>query len=242
MKIKTVDISRFRNHEHFQFQTEFRDLIILETPEKLKIVSLFPDYLICYNNEDTAIQKIIKNATTNNIEEADKKRDKIYRGMMDTNKAALNHFDDQIRIAAERLRVVFDTFGNLAIKPLNEETSGIYNLLQELNANYADEIVKTGVASWTTALDDANKTFDELVKKRNDENTSKTELKVTQTRIEIDKLYGAIAERINALIIVEGEGVYESFVKKLNGYIEKYNNIVARRYGRGEKKNQKQTD
>ena len=231
-KIKTVRSSYFRNNEHFQFHTEFRDLVEEQSPVVLNILSQYSNYVPCYANEDAVLQKIVKSATTENIDAADKTRDGTFRGMVDTNRGALNHFDSEVRAAAKRLQVVFDTFGNLSAKPLNEETSAIYNLLQEINANYMADAQKVGIVDWVTELDANNKALDALVKSRNDENAAKTELKMKETRVETDKWYTTIVERINALIIVEGANAYEVFVRKLNGYIDKYNDIVAQRYGK----------
>jgi hypothetical protein len=46
------------------------------------------------------------------------------------NKSLLKHFETAKRQAAERLQIVFNTYGNVAIKFLNEETNAIYNLLR----------------------------------------------------------------------------------------------------------------
>ena len=240
MKIKQISTQRLRNNEHFQFHTEFRDLIEIENAETLKIATPFADYLVCYNNEDMAFQKIVKSATTEEIEIADKTRDYTFRGLVDTNKAALNHFDSETCAAARRLKVVFDTYGNLSAKPINEETSAIVNLLQELTGNYANDLQRIGLSSWTDRLNIDNKAVDTLVKSRNDENAAKTELIMRETRTETDKLYELITERINALIVVEGAGVYESFVRKLNSFIDKYSNLVAQRRGAAKARKEKE--
>jgi hypothetical protein len=41
-------------------------------------------------------------------------------------------------------------------------------------------------------------------------------------RTAVDKKYRAIAERINALVVVEGQQTYENFVRTLNVIIAKY--------------------
>jgi hypothetical protein len=232
MKIKSNDNTQLRNDEHFQFQTEFRDLVNAAGAETLKIKSLFDAYLPCYNDEDEAFRKIAKSAITADVEAADQLRDTTFRGLTGSNKAALNHYDAETGAAARRLKVLFDTYGNLAVKPLNEETSALYNLLQELTGAYAQDIQTAGLTGWVNKLDADNKAFAALVKMRNDENAAKTQLKMKETRAAVDKAYATIVERINALIIVEGKANYSDFVNKLNGYIEKYNNTLAQRLGR----------
>ena len=232
MNIKPIDKQNLRNDEHFQFHTEMKDLVNATGAAALKIADLFTIYQTCYANEDEALKKVIKSAITADIETADRTRDLTFSGLVGTNKAALNHFDPETSAAARRLKVLFDTFGNLAVKPLNEETSAIYNLLQELSGKYAPDMQKVGLAGWANKLEADNKAFDKLVKERNDENSDKTQLKMKETRTATDKVYADIVKRINALIIVEGEAAYSAFVNKLNGYIDKYNHLLAQRVGR----------
>jgi len=132
MKISKIHTIHLRNDEHFQFHTEFRDLATKETPQKLKIQGQFEAYLPLYGREDEALKKINKSSLTVQIQEADKARDEIFLGMAETAKAALRHFNPEVRAAAGRLKVVFDTYGNVAVKPLNEQTSAVYNLLKIL--------------------------------------------------------------------------------------------------------------
>ena len=242
MKINPIDGTRLRNNEHFQFHTEFRDLVTETGAEMINCEDQFNDYLVCYADEDTAFQRIEKSSITKEIEDADKPRDKTLRGMTATNKAALNHFDDQVSAAARRLKIVFDTYGNIAAKPLNEETSAIYNLLQELNDNYSADMQKVGLTPWATQLNIENKALDTLIKSRVNEQSAKTELKMKETRGGVDKAYTVMEERINALIIVEGAKNYEVFVRKLNIFIDKYNNLVAQRRGIAKAKKEREEE
>ena len=232
MKIQTINSYNMRNDEHFQFHTEFRTLVYDKDPAVLKITPLFNSYLALYDNEDTALKKIMKSAITADIQEADKQRDIIFAGMIDAQKAALKHFNTTIQSAAKRLQVVFDTYGNLAKKPLNEQTSSVYNLLQDLNGKYAVDTETVGLHTWATELERLNDIFSALVKDRYDESALRTDIILKEARLKLDELYRTIAERINALVIVEGPTVYTDFIKMLNVIITKYNNIMAQRAGK----------
>ncbi len=232
MKIKSARFSYFRNNEHFQFHTEVKDLLTAESTVRVKVNDPLSRFLSAYNNEDDALVKISKSATTEEMEISDKKRAHTFRGAVDATKSALNHFDPQVCSAAKRLKIVFDTYGNLAALPLNEKTSAIYNLIQELTGRSVEEVQKVGLTEWVTELDNNNKAFELLVKKRNDEHAAKTELRVVVCRKELDAAYYEIVEIINALIIIEGIELFEPFVRKLNTFIDKYNQIVAHRSGK----------
>ena len=62
----------------------------------------------------------------------------------------------------EALKTVFDAYGNLAAKPNNEETSGIYNLVQDLKGKYSPDIQKNGASYLVAELNGKNTTYNEL--------------------------------------------------------------------------------
>ena len=223
LKIDKMHLAHLRNDAHFQFHTEFRDLVVQHNPETLKISPQFEAYQPLYAREDEALKKIVKSEFTAKIHEADKARDEIYLGMAETNTAALRHFDPDVRQAASRLKIIFDTYGNVTNKPLNEETSAIYNILQELKGKYAADAESVGLTLWVTELETRNLAFEALVKERFDETAARTtDIVMKQARAQLDEVYKTIVERINALAVVEGVTAYEAFIKTLNAVIAKY--------------------
>ena len=235
MYIENIHLYNMRNDEHFQFQTEFRALVYKYDAAKLNIAAQFQTYLPLFDREDTALKKIMKSAVTAEIQAADKERDTIFRGMTDAQKAALKHFNPQIQAAAKRLQPVFDTYGNLAKKPLNEETSGIYNFLQELNGTYAADTKMAGIDLWAAELGRLNNAFSVLMRGRFDETALRTDIVLKEARREVDNTYRTIVERINALVIVEGEAAYIEFIRTLNAVIAKYATIMAQRTNKSNK-------
>lgn len=236
MKIKRIDFSRFRNNEHFQCHTEIKDLTTTFNPDTLKIEPLFTQsYLAAYAEEDEALIKIRKNTHTEPRIDADIERDNTYYGMIGFNRALLKHFDREVAESAKRIKIVFDTYGNVPKLPLNEETSAIRNLLQELCGTYAPDVEKTGLKPWIDKLEANNNTYEALVKSGYDEEAGKTELKAKETRAETDRVFRRIVERIEALSLIEGEENYAEYVRRLNMILEKYANILAQRTGKGNK-------
>ena len=233
MKTEKIHLVLLRNDEHFQFCTEFRDLLKANNPTALKVAAQFNAFLLLYKQEDEALKKIMKSGFTDDMQDADKRRDVTFRGMVDANRAALNHFSATVLAAAKRLKIVFDTYGNLAAKPLNEETSAIYNLLQELKGNYAADVATVKLGDWVTELEANNKAFDTLVKERYDETASRTELILRGVRKQVDAAYRSVIERIDAFAVVEDNPeAFATFIRKWNVVVEKYNNTIAQRQGR----------
>jgi len=220
------------NNTHFQFYTEFHGLVIKAGAENLGIAPMFAAWLPLYDREDAALKKIVKSAITRQIQDADKARDAIYSGIVATNSAALKHFSADVRGAAERLKIVFDTYGNIARKPRNDETSAIYNILQELNGKYAPDAAIVGITAWVAELETRNNAFAALMRERFDETAGQTDIVLKDARAEVDAAYMAIRERINALVVVNGTQAYENFIRTLNAVIDKYNAVLNARRGR----------
>ena len=235
MEIKNVHLSHLRNEEHYQFQTEFNDLVIRFTPVTLDIEAAYTTYLPLYGNEAEALDVIRKSSLTTPIVEADHLRGTTYRGMCDTIDGATHHFLPAKQEAAERLKLVTDHFGNINPKPYDEQTAAINAIVNDMETEYAADVATVGIADWVTELKANNIAFETLMDERYTQESGKTQLKMKEVRIEIDEAYSTITKRIDALGIVNGTETYAPFVKELNKRIEKFNNTLAIRKGRNGK-------
>ena len=239
MKINGMRMTNMRNDEHYQFLTDFIKLVNGIGAAILKIYEQFIILTGLFEAEDAALKKIMKSAITPEIQESDKHRDGIFRGMVDAYKSALNHFDVQKVAAAKRLKPVFDTYGNLAAKPINEQSSGVTNMLQDLTGKYAPDCQTIGIADWAAELATANNAVIELMHGRYDEGSERCDIVLREARLKVDEAYRVIIERIAALAVIEGAANYEDFIRKLNIIVDKYANIIAQRKGSAAAKKQK---
>lgn len=232
MKISKIDLRNLRNDEHFQFCTDFIALANSAGAEKLKVKPQMDAFTALFFREREALQKISKSVLTGQIEAADRSRDETFRGMADANRSALRHFTPAVREAAERLQIVFDTYGNVAKKATAEETAAIAGLIGELSGNHADDVETVGLGGWIEELGKRNGSLAALMRDRYDEAASQSALVLRDVRAQADEAYRAVAERINALMVVEGGEAYESFIRRLNAIIERVGGILAQRRGR----------
>jgi hypothetical protein len=222
MKITKIDTSRLRNDAHSQFLAEFRDLIAAHGAEALKIKPQFQAFLPLYNNVDEALKKIVKSALTAKIHDADLARDDTFAGLLDVCRGMCRHFTPAVKDAALKVQIVLDTYGNVAGKSLNEETSAIYNLVQELQDKHPEDLAATGLAEWVAELKTRNNAFEALVKERFDETARKTDVVLRDARKAADEAYKKICDIINVYVLLEGEANYADFIKTLNAVIAKY--------------------
>ncbi|MDR3260869.1 MAG: DUF6261 family protein [Tannerella sp.] len=235
MKILRIHSLLLRNEEWFQFYTEFKALVEKYSPDTLNITALFATFLVLYVDADVALEIIRKSPDTAKMIVADQKRDHTFRSLTDLVRAFLNHFDSAKREAAQQLTILFDHYGNLARKAPNEETAGIHNLLQELNGPYAAQVELLGIHEWTTQLSLDNEEYEALVRDRNAEVATRSQLRMKEIRRQVQDVYALIVDHIQSSIVIYGEQAYAAFVNELNAFIKRYNDVLAQRQGRNKK-------
>ncbi|MDR2908011.1 MAG: DUF6261 family protein, partial [Bacteroidales bacterium] len=192
----------------------------------------YADYVLLGQQEDGSLKKITKSAISEPILDADKRRDMLFRGIVDTSLSAANHFNSEVVEASRKLKILFDTYGNLAAKPSNEETSAITNLLQELKGVYFGSAKLVGVEEWIPQLEEANKAYDELMKDRYRETSTQDSNVLKQVRQQVDTAYREITELIEAMYLVQPDDVFANdMMVAFNPIIERFNNILAQRKG-----------
>jgi len=243
MKCKRLKLEDLQNEEWFQFNTEFKSLVEqYTTPAALGIEELFEKYKPLYADADEALELIKKSATTEQLAEADNARDFLLRGFNNHVSAALTHFSEQKRTAAKHVTIAIDAYGNMARQNYDKQTASIYNFLQEMKGDYARSISVLGMNEWITLLETSNQEFSALMQTRYNETEAKTSLRMKEVRVETDRCFRDILDRLDALMLINGSGQYESFVNSLNTRIERYSNIIAQRKGRAAAKKNKEEE
>jgi len=235
MKATKPKSKNLRNHQHFELFDVVKALLGGFAAIVQKVQPQYDAFVRCLRDEDEALQRIVKSRWTPKVKAADEERDNYFRGLMSALKAELRSPDPAMREAAENVKIATDAYGNLAIKQYDEESSGIYNLLQDLTGKYAADVAKVGLRTWVERLETANNNFRQLMKERGDETAEKTELAMKESREKTEKAYRSLIEQIEALAKVEGPDAYAEFVRRHNVEVDRFNDTVARQKGKGGK-------
>jgi len=198
----------------------------------LLVTAEYATYFPLFKDEEEALNFVRKSSYSELLSQADIVRDNTIDGMDDAIKSGLKHFDAAVREASRRLKILRDTTGDIAKKAYNKESGDIVKLLADLNGPYAADVKTAKIDDWVTELDANQKEFVKTQNHRYDELGEKTRLRMKQVRVEVDGAYRTMVEKINALIIVNGEAPYVDFVNKLNQRIDEYTNDLAIYKGR----------
>lgn len=233
MEILKIRFKYLRNEEWFQFFTDLKMLIQKYGPGTLQIQELYDRLLTQYTDVDAILEVLRKSQLTQKIAEMDTRRDHLYRGLVDTARAALNHPDTGKKEAAQALSDLFAHYGNATRYSADQETAVLHNLLQDLDTPPAQTYVGLlQLSDWTQQLYNANNTYAMLVHQRNAEISTRPDGNVGELRPNLQATYADITERIRALALVTDPAVYDPapFVNELNTFIKHYNALAARRH------------
>ncbi|MDR2804742.1 MAG: DUF6261 family protein [Dysgonamonadaceae bacterium] len=222
-----IRLQRLKNETHVQFNENVNSVFVKYNPQELGFPALYYPYKSAFDNETKALDFIRKSEITAKIAEQDSRRDQIYRGLVDTVKGEMNHFEPTHVQAAERLYDVFKHYGNIVQKTLDDETAAINDLVRELNLPVnAQAIQLLNLSAWLYRLTEENRLLAQYMTERYVEISERTPLRMKQTRIETDKYYHAIVGQIENQILA-GAVVNPAFIRELNTVIERFKHILA---------------
>ena len=230
IKIRKLKVGNLRNDEHAQANRENIALLEKYGPEVLEIKSLYDGYVSHFEAECAAIGLIRKSDYTRKLIGKDNARDRNYKGLFLSVCAALYHPNPLIGDAARRLKILFDAYGNISRKPINEQTSATSGLVKRLRSDkHKDDAALLQLEIWIDEMHTLNKDFQQLMAARDHEKTEKPAINLLSARKAVDKSYRAIVERINALIVVNGADRYLEYVKAANVTVNKYSTAIKSR-------------
>lgn len=232
MEIKSVRLSHLRNGEHYKFHFYFQQLVTKHKADTLGVATQLAAYQQLLAREFAVYEVIRKSDITDLLTDGDIERDTTFSGVTGTIRSACNHFNPAVRAAAQRLSIVLDQYGNLAVLPYDDETAAIMKFTDELLGRHEDDLIALQLIEWVEALVSQNMAFDTLKNKRTTTDAGKPESNMKKERLAMDAAYRAIVKRINALAEVNGVAAYQAFIKELNQSIDDYTLLIAQRMGR----------
>jgi paraquat-inducible protein B len=222
-----------RNETHVELHTSVDSLIMQYTPEELGIKALYDVYKPLFEDEVTALDVIRRSELTAQIAALDQERDRLFRGLADSVKSNLNHFDAAKRTAAQKIEVVLERYGNIAAKTLDDETAAIEDLYRELQKTENAACVATlDLTMWLSKLVETSRSLENLMMQRYEEVSKRPNIHMRSTRKEVDKAFRGILDLLEALVRVKGSNTNKDFIAELNAIMERYKNILAQEEGR----------
>ena len=227
-QIDSFNIARLHTQEDYNFHTRVRDLA-QETLTLESDKAMIDSYQANVEGLDAALKRSDKNSYTAALNQADSVADRRWSTSYAYVKAMAEHPNAEMAEAAAKLVAIFQKYGILTTMGFDEEYGRYANLLQDLAALPQETKEMLQFEPWLDAMDFAVAQFQELRKEKIKEDSTRVVCQVKDARLAADNGFKALVQRVNALVIVNGEAPYTAFIDQLNVMIADAQAMIASR-------------
>jgi hypothetical protein len=225
-------IEHLRVRAHAEYYKTVKSILDKCDLDTLEIRVFYDVFASAFAIELSVLDVIRKSEITIEIHLQDHVRDCTYRGFSDAIDSMLNHYKDENKEAAQKIKVIVGHYGNITTKTLDEETAAIDNLVSVLRIDANMALLNIlGLTDWVDQLDKENKKFQELMLLRYKEVSQRPTARLIDARKAVDKAFRNMINQIEALVRVKGVSGYENLIKEINTVSERYKNILAQQAG-----------
>jgi hypothetical protein len=222
-KIKSISFAHLRNEAHYEFLWIFNHLVEEFSGVKTLIAVLYQTCLQLLATEKKLLDAGRASALTQQLADADNRMDRAIAGIKASIHAARYSPNAAIVEAARVLQIRLNEFGNIRGKAYEEEVAAVQILLEDLKTTYAQQVSRVGLQTWVAELTAAEAAFTELYLQRGDETAARPQERMVDVRREIEQVYHSLVTVIEGASLTDTEGVYGSFIAKLNVQVDYFN-------------------
>ena len=216
VKIESISISRLDKGAHSNYMETVLSYLDKYETVKTKVQTEYSGLSTALETENTNFQVPQKSENTEEIEDSDHLRDVNLRGYETALDYAVATLTDATKLQyAKRLKAQRD-----------KQTGRMTNFIEDLETKYATEVAALELEVYVAGMKAANEAVKAHSEDRAEEYSTRVKGALKKARAETDDAYRALVEKINALIVIEGETNYQDFVKLLNTEIDRYKREV----------------
>ncbi|MDR2980807.1 MAG: DUF6261 family protein [Puniceicoccales bacterium] len=229
--IRTVEFSRLRNEEHFEFHFEFKQLVS-ECVLTGAFQSLVSIYRQSFEELNDSLEVIRKSIYTGQMVTADKWRDATYRRIRFAVEEFQHHFDPEKCLAAEKVFIVIRHYGDISRAARDNKTSAFMNMIQDLRDKRIGDLQLLGLVDWMCELEENNERYRRLKEQRYTEQAQQPAKKVWEARQAVDADYETIMYHMAVhMKLNPSDEVVAMLATEISARVNSYRWLLAQRRG-----------
>ena len=215
------------------FFTQIKSIIVANTTLATALAAVWTAFLNALDAFDNAYAQTRKWMQTEDLDELDKGRDGSLRGFDNATNALVASPNTEKAAAAKRVKFVRDKYPLNASDEYMKETTGIDQMVQEMETSCMADLTLLGLDEWLADLKAKNEAFLAKMNERTEEQSGMQKGIVRDTRLQAEAAYRDVVKLINAMAICEvPAGLdFNAPIDRLNAEIEHYKQIIARKGG-----------
>ncbi|WP_455640937.1 DUF6261 family protein [Parabacteroides sp.] len=231
-QIGNISKTSLSNTAHMNMNTELYNRIIAYTPAALKLDTLTPLYKKALDTEGECVNRITKSATTSQLVDKDKERDNVFIFINSQVNSFLDCPDKPMQQAAAILNAMLRAYDKIYKKAFSEETAAIDGLLRDMEDESRKTAAQTlNLTTYFAKLKTLNEEYKTLDASRTDEYSSRVKTDTLSARKVTDNIWAQIAQKVNALAVLEPIDTILLFIDIANQIFRKYKDLIAAKGG-----------
>lgn len=235
-KIQTTPKSKMTNSEFQNFCMLLIQFINNLESVTQKFQSVFDAFDLAYKDYYNSLFKINKKVYTEKTSSLKKKINTSRTGFFNLIKGACSSQVEETAQAAQSLLSLIDNYKYLSNMRFDDLKTYTARLLEECNSEeYKVHIEKLEFTGRVTGLQTL---YDQAVELKlsliEDDGLNKRLRKTVNTRRDLNKAYDRMHEKVNALVLVNGDEEYIELITFWNALIDEYRSMITDRLGAGE--------
>jgi hypothetical protein len=215
-QISNCAVTHFQNQEHYDYFSKADELIITHKAETLGVTTEYSLFKKSLSEELESLNFIRANSFSKHQKAASEACHKTIMNMSDYIDSCQNHYDPSWSEAAARILILWNQNKDAKSMVQSKRDAAIKKLDKEFSTTYAADVAAIGLTGWVNKLHSDFSAYSSFTSSRQTEEANKTDLRMKDTRSEVETAFDAITTKINALIVVNGEAKYLNFVNELN--------------------------
>jgi len=232
--VKTLSLSRLHNSEYFELLNDFKMLLPGVLPVNPAVDEVMLPFNTAFEKLDVVMRVDRGSLFTQQIREADLTRGNTWKAMeMVVDAHLLSPVAREVQSALV-IKRIFDVYGDFRKRSYDAESNDGRNLVQDLEKEENEpHCARVKINNWVGIYKTQIEEVKTLINRRDTEAGYKSSGDVKAVRVEMDPLFNAIVNLINAYVtigMVSPE--IENFVVLFNQKIKRYDDTLAAREGR----------
>ena len=243
LKIDTISITLMNKGAHSNYMETVLEYLDKYEPVKAKAQTEYSNLSAALETENQYFNVPKKSENTEEIEDSDHLRDVNLRGYETALDYAVATLTDATKLQyAKRLKQHRKEANIDKRAQRDKQTGRMTNFIEDLETKYATEVAALELEVYVAGMKAANEAVKAHSEDRAEEYSTRVKGALKKARAETDDAYRALVEKINALIVIEGETNYQDFVKLLNTEIDRYKREVLNQPSKGKDEDKEEED
>lgn len=225
-EISGITTTALKNGAHIEFMNRMKTIVEADPTAKAKAATYLTPLSTALAQETSDFAVVTKSLKTDDLDNADKARDKYYSSMKQIVESSVNSPLEDVAKAANNINLIIKAHALDPQGQIDEETAKLASITDDLLGDYKTDAATVGITAYVTAIKEQNELVRKATAERQAEKEGKAVGAMKADRAVTDDQYRLMIKLLNAYSFIDyattGSSELEPTIVKLNLEIKHY--------------------